>query len=178
MKNSIGLNNEIKKCIDKGKEDEKLVGELLIQQCGGEYKIANIQEDTKKHIDIWWYSPQKGKIGIDVKGLRKNNRSDSKTDDTINWLEIKNIQGDKGWIFGDMDYIAFLTNNEVLFVKPHKIYGLLLQNTIGKNLVYENNNLEFYQPYQRYKRKDIIVKIPTEDLRKITHFKLLYNGQY
>lgn len=175
MKNDKCLNSEINRCLKEGKKNEKLVGELLIEQCGGEYEIATFIEDVNKHVDLWWYSPKKGKIGIDVKGVRKHHRYDNETDDTINWLEIKNTQGDNGWLFGNMNYIAFMTNEEVLFVKPYQIYGLLLQNTIGKNIVYENNKLDFYQPYQRRNRKDIIVKIPTEDLKKITHFKIRYN---
>lgn len=172
MKNSSYINKEIEKCLAKGKEDEKLVGKLLTQQCGGDYEIATFSEDVHKHIDLWWYSPKKGKIGIDVKGIRKHHRRDDKTDDSINWVEIKNTQGNDGWVFGDMDYIAFITNKEVLFIKPNKIHGLILKNIVGKNILYENKSLGFYHPYQRKDRKDIIIKIPTNDLRTITHFKL------
>lgn len=177
MKNKEYINYEIKKCLIEGKENEIKVGELLVQQCGGNYVISTFQEDIKKHIDIWWDSPKKGKVGIDIKGLRKNKRQDSLTDETIQWIEIKNTQGKDGWVFGEMDYIAFMTNNEVLFVKPKDIQTLVLKNTIGKELVHVNKDLLFYQPYQRKDRKDIIIKVPTDDLRKITHFTILQTNE-
>lgn len=175
MKNKEYVNNQIKKCLKEGKENEIKVGELLIHHCGGTYNLSSFIDDIKKHIDIWWNSPKRGLIGIDVKGLRKNNRQDTYVDDSIQWIEIKNTQGRDGWIFGKMDYVAFMTNTEVLFIKPLNIQTLILKNIVGKELVYVNKDLPFYQPYQRKDRKDIIVKIPTEDLRKITHFKISNN---
>lgn len=175
MKNKEYINYEIKKCLKEGKENEIKVGNLLVEQCGGTYELSTFIEDFKKHIDIWWDSPKKGKIGIDVKGLRKNNRRDKYPDDSIQWVEIKNTQGKDGWIFGEMDYIAFMTNTDVLFIKPVSIQSLILKNIIGKELVYVNKDIPFYQPYQRKDRKDIIVKVPTEDLRIITHFKIEIN---
>lgn len=74
MKNKDYINNEIKKCLIEGKKDELKVGEALTQQCGGNFELSTMYEDIHKHIDIWWYSPKKGRIGIDVKGIRKNKR--------------------------------------------------------------------------------------------------------
>lgn len=171
-RNPTYVNNEIRKCLVKGKETEFMVGESLVKYCGGTFEIASFEEDTKRHIDLWWESPKKGRIGIDVKGVKKLKRSDNETDDSMHWIEIRNTQGKKGWIYGDMEYIAFVTNHDILFVKPKELYGNILFNTIGKNLLHENINLELYSPYQRKDRKDVIIKIPTSELREISHFSI------
>lgn len=55
---------------------------------GGEVYKSTVDEDKKDHVDFWWISPKKGKIGIDVKGIRKND--DGELDDTIFWIEFRN----------------------------------------------------------------------------------------
>lgn len=168
---NIGLSNEIRRCYNEGKADEAMVAELLVEKCGGKCFDSTEYDDIRRHVDIWWDSPKGGIIGVDVKGMRKNSRKDNKKDGTIQWLEIRNVQGDKGWIFGDMDYIAFITTDDVVFVKPSDLYGRVLLNIAGKELV---NVLpsDFYIPYQRSGRKDIIVKVPVSELYEICHFKV------
>lgn len=163
----------------KGKLNEYKVGENLIKACGGTYEFANFQEDTQQNVDIWWYSPKKGKLGIDVKGIKKHHRSDddSEIDDTIHWLEIVNTQGKKGWIYGKMDYIAFMMKTKILFIKPENLYGMILYGVVGKDISLENNNLPFYQPYRRKNRNDIIIKVPSADLEKISAFTILTENE-
>lgn len=125
-----------------------------------------------KHIDFWWNSPKKGKIGIDAKGRRKVNRSDKKYNDNIQWIEMYNIRGDKGWAYGESEYIAFLTNEKIIFVKTIKIqeYG---ENIIkGKEVAYgvQNKPKNFYEPYCRDGNKEVIFKCPIEDLIEISSF--------
>jgi hypothetical protein len=172
MKNKI-LCDTIQDFLKNGRSSETFVSELLENMCGGTCENATQEEDRIKHIDIWWNSPKKGRLGIDVKGLKKNHRNDNYFDDSIHWIEIIGVTGHRGWIYGEMDYIAFLTRNKVLFVKPNDLYGKLLLNIAGKPLVDKCPN-EFYIPYRRHGRKDIVVKVPTTDLAEIAQFILEY----
>lgn len=156
----------------KGKLNEIKVGEYLVKACGGTYELADFYDDTQNNVDIWWNSPKKGRIGIDVKGVKKNHHRDDDDhyDDEIHWIEIVNTQGKKGWIYGNMDYIAFMLKKKILFVRPSDLYGLVLYNIVGKELVFANENLPFYQPYRRNNRNDIIIKVPSTDLEQKSVF--------
>ena len=152
MKNKV-LYDIFNEFLDKGKSSETFVSELLENMCGGTCEKATKEEDKIKHIDIWWNSPKKGRIGIDVKGIKKNHRKDEDFDDSIHWIEIMGVTGYKGWIYGEMDYII-------------NIAGKPLSNKCPS---------DFYVPYRRYGRMDIVVKVPTSDLMEIAQFILEYN---
>ena len=153
----------------KGLIDETLVMEAVTHTLGGTCEKASRDEDIHQHIDFWWDSPKKGRIGIDVKGIKKKNRKDKEVDDSIHWVEIQNVRGDKGWIYGDAMYIAFRTLTQIIFVKTSILRDLSEEKVMGKELVYSNPK-SCYTPYQRWQRKDIVYKIPTEDLVKISDF--------
>lgn len=167
----FGLSYTIHDYVRRGLDTELLVADLIEERCGGKCEKANLNDDKYKHVDLWWDSPKCGRLGIDVKGLKKNKRTDTITDDTIQWIEIQGVTGYKGWIYGAMDYIAFLTNSQVLFVKPSALYGKLLFEIAGKPLETRCPR-DFYLPYRRNGRQDIVVKVPTKDIEVISHFKL------
>lgn len=131
---------------------------------GGRVYHATKTEDTKDHIDFWWESDDGNKkVGFDVKGLRKNKRSDTSFDDSIQWIELVNVQGNKGWVYGKADYITFMTNKFVLYVRRKDLVQYIEDKTVDKSCVYSIPD-EYYIPYQRKNRSDMIVKIPTIDL--------------
>lgn len=163
------LNEVIKKMFYDGLVDEYFVMKSIEDTFGGKCTKADSYEDRNLHIDFWWDSPKKGKIGIDVKGVKKNKRNDDKKTDEIHWIEIQNVNGKKGWLYGGADYIAFMTFNKILFCKINKLQNFIEEKIKDKQLVFSNPQ-ECYIPYQRYKRKDIIVKVLTEDLLNITDF--------
>ena len=154
---------------NKGLIDETLVMEAVTHTLGGTCEKASRDEDIHQHIDFWWDSPKKGRIGIDVKGIKKKNRKDKDVDDSIHWIEIQNVRGNKGWIYGDAMYIAFRTLTQIIFVKTSILRDLSEEKVMGKELAYSNPK-SCYTPYQRWQRKDIVYKIPTEDLIKISDF--------
>ena len=163
------LNETISKMYNDGLIDETFVMDAVTHTLGGDCEKSSKEEDMFKHIDFWWNSPKKGRIGIDVKGIKKKNRKDKEVDDSIHWVEIQNVRGNKGWIYGDAMYIAFRTLSQIIFVKTDVLRTLSEEKVVGKELVY-NNPKSFYTPYQRWQRQDIVYKIPTEDLIKISDF--------
>jgi hypothetical protein len=163
------LNETIKHMYNDGLIDETFVMEAVSHTLGGQCKKSTKEEDMFQHIDFWWESPKKGKIGIDVKGIKKQNRHDKEVDDTIHWIEMQNVRGNKGWLYGDAMYIAFKTLTQIIFVKTSVLREWSENKIAGKSLVY-NNPKECYTPYQRWQRKDIVYKIPTKDLIEISDF--------
>ena len=165
------LNDTVREFFDKGLADEAFVMEAVSRTLGGRCEKSTEDEDIYDHIDVWWDSPKKGRIGIDVKGLKKNRRADRYYDDSIHWLELQNVRGDKGWLFGKADYIAFRTLSKIVFVKREKLLKFAQDVIKGKEVVYDTPK-ECYVPYKRKKwgRDDLSVKVLTSDLEMLADF--------
>jgi hypothetical protein len=169
------LNETVKEFYKKGLIDESFVMDAVKHTLGGEVEKSSRKEDVKDHIDFWWDSPKKGRIGIDVKGIKKNSRSDKKPDDTIQWLELQGVTGYPGWLYGKAEYIAFRTFTKIIFVKRDKLLSFALEKVKDKDVVYDTPK-ECYVPYKRKKwgRDDLALKARTEDLEKIADFSIDY----
>ena len=167
------LSETVQKFYLNGRLDEDFVMNAVKHTFGGEVERSSKYEDTEKHVDFWWDSPRKGRIGIDVKGLNKNKRGDKQYDDSIHWLEIQNVQGKDGWLRGIAEYIAFKTNSNIIFVKRDKLLDFALEVIKGKEVVYDTPK-ECYVPYKRLKwgRDDLSLKAWTSDLLKLADFTI------
>lgn len=169
------LNETVKQYYLNGKLDEDFVRDAVTNTLGGETELATKEEDMYKHIDFWWYSPKKGKIGIDVKGMNKANRNDSEYDDTIHWLEIQNVHGNNGWLKGEAEYIAFKCKERIIFIDRKKLLNFALESIKNKEVVYDTPK-ECYVPYKRLKwgRDDLSLKALNSDLIKLADFCIEY----
>jgi hypothetical protein len=165
------LNETVKEFYKKGLIDESFVMDAVKHTLGGEVEKSSRFEDVRDHIDFWWDSPKKGRIGIDVKGIKKNSRNDKKPDDTIQWLELQGVTGYPGWLYGKAEYIAFRTFTKIIFVKREKLLSFALEKVEGKETVYDTPK-ECYVPYKRKKwgRDDLSLKALTSDLEEIADF--------
>ena len=164
------LSEIVKQYYINGRVDEDFIMNAITHTLGGEVKRASSRDDKKIHVDFWWESPRKGRIGIDAKGIKKNSRIDKCYDDTIHWLELKSVAGNDGWLYGKADYIAFRTFTKILFVKRETLLDFALKCIDGKEISVGRNPNECYVPYQRYGRKDLIIKVKTTDLEKLSEF--------
>ena len=169
------LNETVKKFYLNGRLDEDFVMNAVKHTLGGEVERSSKHEDVYEHIDFWWDSPRKGRIGIDVKGLNKNKRGDNQYDDSIHWLELQNVQGKDGWLKGNAEYIAFKTNRNIIFVNRKKLLDFALKAIKNKEVVYDTPT-QCYVPYKRLKwgRDDLSLKALTSDLLKLADFTIEY----
>ena len=60
-------------------------------------------------------------LKFDVKGLKKMNRGDSKTQDECAWVEGTNVKGNPGWLKGSANYIVFERNDCWLTVNREEL---------------------------------------------------------
>ena len=165
------LNETIKQFYLSGRIDEDFVRDAITHTLGGTTERATKHEDINKHIDFWWDSPKKGRIGIDVKGLNKNKRGDKEYDDSIHWLELQNVNGKDGWLKGEAEYIAFRTVSKIIFVRREKLLSFALESIKDKDVVYDTPK-ECYVPYKRLKwgRDDLSLKVHNSDLENLADF--------
>lgn len=165
------LSETVREMYQNGLEDENFVMEAVQHTLGGTCEKSSKQEDMFDHIDFWWESPKKGRMGIDVKGIKKKTRKDAEVDDTINWIELMNVRGYPGWVYGKSKYIAFRTKTQILFVPTEKLRIFAEEKVKGKKLVHSVPK-EFYVPYRRWQRSDRVFKCPTQDLINMADFTI------
>lgn len=78
------------------------------------------REDIVKHIDCRIESPEGKKLSVDVKGLKR----EISTGRVL--VELQNVKGNRGWLFGHADIIAFQVNdNDFLFVPRNALFQLV-----------------------------------------------------
>jgi hypothetical protein len=124
----------------EGRKAEELF-KLLMESRGRKCVKTPKQVDIKHHIDFYVDD-----IGVDVKGNRHL--------DTI-WLELKNVRGDKGWLQGKADYIAFdiVELESFCFFRRQQLYDLIRGITeVAKS------KKDYMKLYTREGRADVIVK--------------------
>jgi hypothetical protein len=115
---------------------------------------ATPEEDMKNHVDL------KVTYRIDIKGLKKKNRSDNETNEMIHWVEFHNVQGKLGWLYGEADYFAFELKEYWLIVDKFKLQDFLHNKVIKEYMP----KPELYRLYRREGRKDSITLVSSIDL--------------
>jgi len=120
-------------------------------------------EDINDHIDYWLIKGDKKK-SIDVKGLKRSSRQGASQWERL-WIEYKNVKGNKGWLYGKQDFIAFECPNYFLVVKRQD-----LQDLCEKIAPFDINNITtnaegaYRKIYSRTGRMDILTCISVYDI--------------
>lgn len=118
------------------------------------YKDSTEEQDINEHWDV------STDIKFDIKGLKKTKRSDENPNENIHWLEIKNVNGDSGWVYGKADYFVFETIDYWIIVDKSDLQEFI-KKKIQKEWV---TTATLYKLYRRKDRKDVITLVKTIDL--------------
>lgn len=139
--------------LSDGKKTEKSFAKLF----GDRVTFSTPKEDMNAHWDL------EIKFKVDVKGLKKRLRSDDAPDETIHWVELTNVNGDMGWLYGEADYFAFELEDYWVIVERLKLINLINEKL--------SNNISIipipYQKYSRKGRRDVLTLVKTTDLMYI-----------
>lgn len=103
---------------------------------------------------------------------KKNRRADNTPDYNINWVELKNVRGNPGWLFGKADYIAFEGEKDWIVCRRTDIIKLIDSKVTNKSI---DKSRSLYTYYQRNGRQDIVVKVLSSDLRNIARISFMKN---
>lgn len=121
----------------------------------GETSSSTRTEDINEHWDV------KLDIKFDVKALKKVRRSDEHPDENIHWVELRNVNGDKGWLYGDADYFVFETDDYWLVVEKENLQKFISEKCKEK---IKTEEPALYKFYTRKDRKDVVTLVKTIDL--------------
>lgn len=129
------------------------------------YSFSNEKENMFEHWDVKVIlnvdENTDVKINIDVKSLRKTRRSDLDVNENIHYVEIKNVNGKTGWLYGDkVQYFAFELKKYWVIVKKEDLQEFIKTKT---EKIYVERP-ELYKLYRRKGRKDIITMVQSYDL--------------
>ena len=105
--------NNVKKFADV---ERKFAGAL---DMFNKVSFSTRDQDVYEHWDV------KIDIKIDVKAMRKINRDDQTPNENFHYVEIKNVNGDKGWLYGDADYFAFEMKDYYVMVSKVKLQAMI-----------------------------------------------------
>ena len=117
---------------------------------------ATTEQDMKEHWDL--------NVRYDVKMIRRKTRGGD-FDENIHWVELKNVHGDTGWLYGQADYFAFEIEDYWISVLKEDLQKLIEEKCRDKKW---SNVPELYLLYSRNGRKDIITLVKTIDLMYIS----------
>lgn len=121
------------------------------------YNQSSKEQDINEHWDLEITHK------IDVKGLKKVRRSDDSVNENFHYVEIKNVNGKPGWLYGEADFFAFELNNFWVIVPKETLQDRIAKNTV--KTYYDEPTV--YGLYQRSGRKDVMTIVPSYDLCSI-----------
>ncbi len=138
---------------------------------------SSIKEDMIGHWDFE-ISKTVGtnikKRKIDVKAMKKVNRSDTQPTDKYYLIELNNVGGGLGWLYGAADGFAFQTNTSFLIVPKKELQSKVesLIDINGKSTPTHGNKIP-YTIYDRikYGNKDRFVYISKDDILDIENIR-------
>lgn len=78
------------------------------------------------------------------------------------WIELMNIKGNEGWVYGKSDYIAFETLKFWVIVETDKLRSFIEEVVTDPELLIEEKKP--YRLYRRRGRLDKLVMVPIIDM--------------
>lgn len=134
-----------------------------MEERGHEVVKTSASVDMKKKIDFYVNG-----VGVDVKGRKSVNSI---------WLELVNVRGDKGWLEGEADIIAFFLS-ELNGFSTYKRTDLLrwVRDNITKDTTSSKDYLKWYNR-GKWGKKDKIVQVRYDDIKHLEKQLLkIHNG--
>lgn len=130
----------------KGMLSEQMFAQM-IKKVGLKALPSSEQEDMFKHIDFYLYkdsiSYDKSKISsilhnttVEVKSHKNVGRGNYAVGDKYALVETVNVRGNKGWLYGEANYIAFRYDDSFIIVPRTALISIV--ESIPKRYVKRN----------------------------------------
>lgn len=154
--------------------------EIEFGEMFGKYRLSPPDVDMKDHWDVsvpWGYFWAKMPLGppkhsysiqeqppytFDVKAQPKGQQSHS-----YRWVELQNVNGDTGWLYGKADFIAFEYTEYWIIVNREKLIALVEPKIDLSTPAVSGDWVANPQPYRLHRRlgrKDAVIMVPVVDL--------------
>ena len=138
---------------------------VLAVKLGWKISASSKGENIDEHWDFL-IEKDKEAFKVEVKSKKRINRSDKDGQNALIWVELRNVRGQTGWLFGKADLIAFEKEKSFLLVKRLDLLAMVNKKV---NLVAKVRDPKdaLYKIYTRVGRKDKLTLLPTKDIEEI-----------
>ncbi|MFS1430435.1 hypothetical protein LMH73_025800 [Vibrio splendidus] len=124
---------------------------------------ATKNQNIYDHIDF--FLEFKGRrFSVDVKAMKRVQRHSNKRNGDALWIEFQNVIGNKGWIHGKQDFIAFEFEDRFVLVKRHELLGYAVASLDSFDERVNSPHNALYKLYQRKGRSDLITLIEKDSI--------------
>lgn len=153
-----------KDSLELGNQAEELFVNIAKQQ-GWQTSPASKDENINEHWDFL-IGKDDQKYKVEVKSEKRIQRNDHNSQNNFIWVELRNVRGKVGWLFGKADLIAFEKEKSFVFVKRLDLLKVVNQKV---NLVAKVKSAKdaLYKIYTRDGRKDKLTLLPASDIEPI-----------
>lgn len=119
--------------------------------------IKGSNEDDISHTDFIIKS--KGREWrVDVKSHHS-----VRGDESLVWVELKNVIGNAGWLFGSADIIAFETRDSFMLIERAKLAELVRRNVIKREM---GESVKPWFTHSRKNRNDLLTIVPRHEIKR------------
>ena len=125
--------------------------ESFRQLLGSSATKSSAFADRMDHFDF--------NVKFDVKKIRS---TDEWGEANYVWVELMNIKGNEGWLYGKSDYIAFETLKYWIIVEAEKLRSFIDEVVTNTELLIDTKIP--YRLYRRRGRLDKLVMVPILDI--------------
>ncbi|MEZ9708791.1 hypothetical protein AB4254_08970 [Vibrio breoganii] len=153
-----------------GQNAEKLFA-TMAEARGYKTILPTLQQDIKSHIDL--IIEKDGRtITVDIKAMKRISRgkrdNSSGKSSNVHWIELKNVQGKPGWIYGEQDLLAFETETNFILVPRTELRDYITATVSVVSRVHSPTQA-YQKLYSRKGRADLITTLKNEDLLLLSH---------
>ena len=122
---------------------------------------SSLEVDRKKHIDFFITNKEQKTFSFDVKAMRSLDGGKT-TQDIFTAVEFQNVKGEKGWLYGEADYIAFERKQDIFIIKRTDLASFSEDKVQFRTSDRFADSL--YKLYSRKSKKDLISLIRLSDI--------------
>jgi hypothetical protein len=155
-----------KDSLELGQNAESRFAGLAIKH-GWTISPASGRDNINEHYDYLMRKDGRA-FKVEVKSLKRVNRRDVRTQDQYVWIELRNVRGESGWLYGSADLIAFEMTQAFRIVGRTELVDLVEKLVDFKARVGSSKEA-LYKLYSRKGRPDLLTIIKSEDLLNITY---------
>ena len=145
-----------RRSIEEGRSVERVFSEVAARR-GINMVKGSRSDDMFRHIDFWG-----GGEGYDVKAMKRIRRG-MEQQDVLFYVELTNVNGYNGWLFGEATYIAFEMEGCFCIVDRARLTTVVKGVTTLLPLVCKPT---LHRVYSRVGRKDRLVLVDMEDIKR------------
>ena len=155
---------------DKGNEAEALFMKTATD-LGWDVVPSTLEDDRNKHIDfvIVWGDPKGGEApaySVDVKARNTANKGEEV------WIEIRNTLGGPGYLYSNVDMIAFDVGDRFILV-DRDILRVWIEENVEREYVKSARDA-LMKVYTRVGKKDMITLVKTYHLKGLAMGEMKY----